>query len=257
MEAQSGLYIKPDAGVVWNTYENTNAYITGNDIYGNLFWDVDFIGGLLVGYDFKNKIGLESGLIYHSAINRYSVNLLGRFSGFGIAASGIEEGYLIIPLNLKYNFDTGVSRLKVVPYAGAALSTHFLPEGSYSQLSSSLGGFSPFQGTTAFATAEAYRPTRVNILLNVGFGLEYTFYKNIAFTLNWNFTKGFSDFNVIDVELDNSGQIEHGEIIYHGDKFYMSGGFKIPLINHYTDSHKQNHRKEHDETVNHHTGKSF
>lgn len=234
IDAQSGLYIKPDAGVVWNTYENTNDFITGNDIYGNLFWDVDFIGGLLVGYDFKNKIGLESGFIYHSAINRYSVSLLGRFSGFGVAASGIEQGYLIIPFNVKYNFDTGVKRLKVVPYAGLSLSTHFMPKGAYTQLSSSFGTLSPFQSTTTIANAEAeaYRPTQMNVLLNAGFGLEYTFYKNIAFTLNWNFTKGFTDFNVIEVELDNSGQIEYGEVIYQGEKYYLSGGFKIPLINH-------------------------
>ena len=51
--AQNSFYLNPNIGIVWNSYENSNPNITGNEDVANVFWDNDWFFSFMLGYNFK------------------------------------------------------------------------------------------------------------------------------------------------------------------------------------------------------------
>ena len=233
--AQSNFYIKPTVGIVWNSYKNSNENITGNEDVANIFWDNDWVFEFLAGYKLKNNLILESGLVYHNAANRYHLNnaYYTDLSLVGGSSVSLDEGFLCIPLNVKYSINTKFKRLRIIPYLGASWSTHKINTAPYTTThdiiyaeESSIDNLIP-QDTTAIITA--YRPTKNTILINYGLELEYQIFDKLIFTLSGNFTSGFSDLNRLDVDVITDSKVESGQIKYRGNKFYISGGLKIPI----------------------------
>lgn len=230
--AQSKFYINPNVGIVWNSYKNSNEKITGNEDVGNIFGDNDWIFDLLAGYKFDNNMILESGLIYHNAVNRYHLDYP-ELSNAGGSSVSLGEGFLCIPVNFKYNFKTKIEKLKIVPYIGVSWSTHKINSSPYMTVydinyseESTFDNPIP-QDTTAIV--KAYRPSKNNILINYGVGFEYQILEKLIFTLSGNFSSGFSDMNRLDVDVILEDRVESGEIKYLGNKFYISGGLQIPI----------------------------
>lgn len=230
--AQNNFYLNPNIGIVWNSYENSNPNITGNEDVANIFWDNDWFFNFMLGYNFKYNLTLESGIEYHNAVNRYYLNYEGLTDG-GSSFVSLGEGYLSIPINIKYNINTKIKRLKIVPYLGISLSTHKINSNPYVVIhnidyeeNSMTNNPIPVDTTSI---AKAYRLNKTNILLNGGLGLEYVLFKDIIFTLYGNFTTGFVDMNKLTVEVLFEDESEYGDIVYSGNKFYLTGGIKIPI----------------------------
>lgn len=233
--AQSNFYIKPTVGIVWNSYTNSNENITGNEDVANIFWDNDWIFELLAGYKLENNLILESGFVYHNAANRYHLNYqhLSDLSIVGGSSVSLGEGFFCIPLNVKYNINTKLEKIKIIPYLGVSWSTHKINSSPYMsdydiiyEEGSTIDNPIP-QDTTAII--KAYRPSKNNILINYGVEFEYQILDKLIFTLSGNFTSGFSDINRLDIDVILDDNVESGEIKYRGNKFYISGGLKIPI----------------------------
>ena len=232
VNAQNSFYLNPNVGIVWNSYDNSNPNITGNESVANIFWDNDWFFNFLFGYNLKNNITLESGIEYHNAVNRYHLNYEGFADGGGSFIS-LGEGFLSIPINIKYNIKTKIEGLTIVPYLGISLSTHKINSNPYVVIynvdykQDSITNNPILVYTTS--VAKAYRPNKTNLLINGGLGLEYLLFKNITFTLYGNFTAGFVDMNKLSVEVLFEDESEYGDIIYSGNKFYLTAGIKIPI----------------------------
>jgi hypothetical protein len=232
VNAQNSFYLNPNVGIVWNSYDNSNPNITGNEDVANIFWDNDWFFNFMFGYNFKYNLTLESGIEYHNAVNRYHLNYEGLTDGGGSFVS-FGEGFLSIPINIKYNINTKIKRLKIVPYVGISLSTHKINSNPYVVIhnvnyeGNSMTNNPIPEDTTSIV--KAYRPNKTNLLINGGLGLEYVLFKNITFTLYANFTAGFVDMNKLSVEVLFEDESEYGDIVYRGNKFYLTGGIKIPI----------------------------
>lgn len=230
--AQSDFYLKPTVGIVWNSYENSNGYITGNEDVVNIFWDNDWIFELLSGYKFENNLILESGFIYHNATNRYHLNNQHFSTSNNVGGSSVSlgEGFLCIPLNGKYSINIKNEKLKILPYFGVTWSTHKINSSPYMTyydiIFSQDASFVPLDTS---AIIKVYRPSKNNILINYGIEFEYQILDNIIFTLSGNLTSGFRDMNIIDVDVITDDKVESGKIKFLGNKFYLSGGLKIPF----------------------------
>lgn len=229
--AQNNFYINPSLGIVWNSYNNSNKNITGNEDVANIFWDNDWILGFLAGYVFDNRVIIESGFMYHNAANRYHLNYPG-LSIVGGSSVSLGEGYYCIPLNIKYKFETKIKKLYVLPYIGSTFSTHNINSSPYLTDHDILysddltpAKFPVPQDTTA--VIQGYRTSKNNILINYGVGIEYHILKNMIFTLSGNFTSGFNDMNRLDIDVFLDNETETGQINYRGNKFFVSGGLKL------------------------------
>jgi hypothetical protein len=229
-QTKDKFYINPNIGIVWNSYDNTNPNITGNENVANIFWDNDLFLGALLGYNMGKNLTIESGIQYHNAVNRVALNYEG-MSLIGTSYVSFFEGFINIPLNIKYNINTGVKNLNIVPYLGLTLSTHTLGKGnffeSYNCDYDYISG-QP-QPTDTLMKISGYRPTVAAVLLNIGMGVEYNLLNKIIFTFYGNFTVGFQDINKLSVEVFLGDNTEYGDVIFKGNKFYMSGGIKIPF----------------------------
>lgn len=233
--AQSKFYVNPNVGIVWNSYKNSNEKITGNENVGNVFWDNDWILGLLAGYQFDNNMILESGLIYHNAANRYHLDYYPELSNCGGSSVSLGEGFLSVPVNVKYSFKTKIEKLKIVPYIGVSWSTHKINSSPYMtrydiDYSEESTLYNPIALDTT-AIIKAYRPSKNNILINYGVGFEYKILEKLILTLSGNLTSGFTDMNRLDIDVILEDRVESGEIKYQGNKLYISGGLKIPIGN--------------------------
>jgi hypothetical protein len=230
--AQDKFYINPNVGIVWNSYRNSYENITGNEDVANVFWDNDWIFGLLAGYKLDNNLILESGFIYHNAVDRYHLNY-SELSIVGGSSVSLGEGFYCIPLNIKYSFKTKIEKLKIIPYLGLTFSTHNINSSPYmTDYNIIYADESTFDNPIPLDTTaiiQAYRPSKNNVLINYGIGFEYQILDKLIFTLSGNFTSGFSDMNRLEVDVILADQIESGEIKYRGNKFFISGGLKIPF----------------------------
>ncbi|MDA3865536.1 MAG: outer membrane beta-barrel protein [Salinivirgaceae bacterium] len=229
---QSKFYINPSMGIVWNEYNNSNPRITGNEKVSNIFWDNDFIIGLMAGYNFHSQFIIESGVRYHNAANRYSLDFENNPHGGGSTIS-LGEGFLEIPVNVKYNIPTGIKNLYVTPYIGAAISTHKINKNPYTssytfEYDTIITNTLPTPSDT-IDHISASRPTKNTILLTGGLGVEYTVYENIVFSIQGNFTMGFEPMNKLDVLFFSDQGTESGEIVYEGKKFFLTAGIHIPI----------------------------
>lgn len=233
--AQSYFYVEPIAGVVWNNYQNSNVNITGNENVKNIFWDNDYIWEIRTGFKFKNNLILESGVAYHIAADRYWLRTehFSEISHAGGTTTGLFDGFLSVPLNLKYNFQTMVKNLSIVPYFGLAWSTHgksttpSSPAYTIDYYFENPGD--GFLRADTLAYTITHRPVENNLLINYGLGIEYQILNRLIFTLNGNFTHGFTDMNRFSVNVLSNEGTESGTIRYRGNKFYLSGGVKIPF----------------------------
>ncbi|MDH5476196.1 MAG: hypothetical protein OEX22_10930 [Cyclobacteriaceae bacterium] len=229
--SQNNIYYSSNVGVVWNSYANSNPHITGNEDVGNIFWDNDFIIGVLVGCEFRNNLILESGAQYHNAMNRYFLNFTDLKRGSSNISLG--EGFLDIPLNIKYKINSGIEKLNIVPYLGVTISNHTINTNPYYTIYDIEyeGNLPPINlvPVDTISIVNAYRPLKTSILINGGIGFEYTFFKRMTFTLSGNFTTGFNDMNKLTVVVFRENQTEYGEIIYQGTKFYLATSIKILL----------------------------
>lgn len=230
--AQDRFFVNPKVGIVWNSYSNSNENIMGNENVANVFWDNDWIFELLAGYQFGNRMIIESGLIYHNAVNRYYFDY-SELNCSGGSLVSLGEGFLCIPLNVKYSIETSLKNLVIVPYLGVSYSTHKINASPYMNIYEEVYSewsvppdLIPLDTT---AVVSAYRPTKNNVVLNYGVGVEYKVLKNLVFTLSGNFTNGFRIHNRIDAEVILEDRVESGSIAYRGNKFYLSAGIKIPL----------------------------
>jgi hypothetical protein len=230
--AQEKFYVNPNIGLVWNSYSNSNERITGNEKIGNIFWDNDLIIDLLTGYKFDNNLILETGFVYHNAVNRYYLDYPDLVIRGGSTVS-LGEGYLSIPINVKYNINTKLNKLKIIPYLGLSYSTHKINSSPYDKNYDILyGEGSTFENpipedTTAII--QSHRISKNVILFNYGIALEYQLFENLYFTFSSNFTTGFKTMNRVSVDVFLENQTEKGSIEYKGNKFYISGGIKFPF----------------------------
>jgi hypothetical protein len=230
--AQQSFYLKPSMGIVWNGYENSNSRITGNEKIGNIFWDNDWIFGMLVGYNLSSKFSIETGMIYHNAANRYHFDY-NSLTSVGGSSVSLGDGFYEIPLNIKYSFKTGIENLKLIPYLGISGATRTIKAERYSTIH-----IVDYETTNAIekpvpidttATINVFNPRKNSVLINGGLGLEYTPFDGIIITIYGNFTSGFNDMNELDVEVFLKDRTENGTIAFRGNKFYLSGGIKIPF----------------------------
>lgn len=88
----------------------------------------------------------------------------------------------------------------------------------------------PYSNDT-IAKVSAYGYSNINILLNTGASFEYALFEQLILCASGNFTFGFTDINRVHVDVFEKNKIvDSGDIIYKGNKFYLTAGVKIPLF---------------------------
>ncbi len=199
-----------------------------------IFANNDLFSGILLGYNLGKNLTIESGIQYHNAVNRVALNYE-EISLSSTSSVCLMEGFINIPLNIKYNINTGINNLNIVPYIGMTISTHALGKGKYFETYDFIYKDeqpqlqSQSQPIDTLMKITGYRPTAVGILLNTGIGVEYKLFDKIILTLYGNFTAGFDELNKLSVEVYLNDKTEYGDVIFKGNKFYLSGGIKIPF----------------------------
>lgn len=216
MVAQKGLYVKPEIASVWNSYQETAYEFNG--------LDNGFLASLYLGYQFENKLTLESGLQYQNAtIDHTLMHRREDTHQSSFVASDKKPVYLYVPVNVKYRFDTDVENFKLVPYIGLTLVNNLSEQGIYeTQYITDVAT----NDTAAVIVSEGISKT--GLLINLGLALEYEF-KHFSVSMSGNYTGGLNTLNQSTLYLANSTDMNDGKLMYKGSKFYVAFGVKVPI----------------------------
>lgn len=214
--AQKGLYIKPEIASVWNSYQET-AYE-----YNGL--DNSFLASLYLGYQFENKLILESGVQYQNAEIEHT--LMHRREDDYLSSSvsvGKKPIYLYVPVNVKYSINTEIENFKLVPYVGLTLVNNLSEQGVYdTEYITDVAT----NDTAAVIVSEGISKT--GLLINLGLGLEYDF-KHFSVSMSGNYSGGLNTLNQSTLYLASSTDMNDGKLLYKGSKFYFAFGIKVPI----------------------------
>lgn len=160
---QEGFYIKLEIDASRSFSKSTNSNITANS-------NADWILGISEGYDFKNHISVETGVLLHNPANRYYWDSYPEIKSGGGSTVTLGDAFINIPINIK----SGLESFSIVPYIGITYSTSSVTNTPYNitYFTESYGSFEGIQVGDTVAYATSYRPIKNSILINAGASLE-------------------------------------------------------------------------------------
>ncbi|GEM_PF-6612074 len=221
--AQSRFYVGAEGGGLLNLFSSDNPEVTTDPVWEN------FSLGLYGGMRLWKPLWIETGIYTESYWNDFLFYHHDTFIGGGGFQTG-GEGFLNIPLRLRYRYAPGEGRFALAPYAGVSLLTHTQGTGMYYETeftSWSDDGQNP--PDTTRTVASAYRLRTLTPLLNMGIGVEYSLAPRMILTFNAERSWGFSDINRLHVVRANSSLTQEGNIYYNGSAWHLRVGIRIPL----------------------------
>jgi hypothetical protein len=228
LNAQDKFYMRSDIGLSHAVTISNTAGITGDfNSQKNIFPNCDAIWGLYLGGSVYKNLNIEMGFKCQMFSDRCNVQLENiRFS----REMGGSDAFIIIPLNLSYNYRIAKSKFYVVPHLGVSFINRLEKENyitgiTFDNMESS-GSLGIIGETIKYSEFPAEPSNDFCFLFNAGIGMEYRIHDRWGITLDGNYSQGFNEIDRYVILIkDNNGNIQ-GVLSYKGTHYSLAGGVK-------------------------------
>ena len=222
------IYFGGDLGALWRSFATSNPAIGARPIddpgvlrYSNLH------AGIFGGYMFNVRTGIDLGIYYQGSSLYYSIMYDHETDFTEINRAPM---FLEVPLMFRYFIDLYDMELFLVPAIGGSVLTHF--SGQNYAAGSAAFNYQTLSGAVdGTANYTVGRPVRLGYGVKAALGIEYDIPTPFPMlvTLNFSYTQGLRDIEVIEVTTSVNEVPDVSTITYNGTGWGASLGVRVPI----------------------------